>query len=243
MVDSRCVINTYNEKALHAALKAWYAQPGDLLEEPVDGYLIDIVRGDLMVEIQTRGLGALRSKLADLLPRHPVRLVYPVARTRWIVRLAEDGVTALGRRRSPKQGGLEDLFDELVGLPHLLWQPGFSIEVLLTEEDEVRRSDARRWRRHGWAVEERRLLGVVDRRTFETPDDLGALLPGGLPEPFSTADLAEALGRPRRLAQRMAYCLRVMGVLRLAGKRGRALLYAPGEADDAAERTGSVTGG
>ncbi|MHB1296758.1 MAG: hypothetical protein ACYC4R_17410 [Anaerolineae bacterium] len=225
MADARCVINTYNEKALHAALKAWYAQPGDRLEEPVDGYLIDIVRGELLVEIQTRSVGALRGKLTDLIGRHPVRLVYPVAHTRWIVRLDEDGITRQGRRRSPKQGMLADLFDELVGLPHLLARPGFAIEVLLTEEEEIRRPDARRWRRHGWSVEERRLLDVLGRRIFATPADLGALLPERLPEPFTTADLAGALGRPRRLAQRMAYCLRSLGVLDLAGKRGRALLY------------------
>ena len=45
-------INTYNEKSLHADLKQWYAQPADQLEVPVDGYVIDLVRGDLLVESQ-----------------------------------------------------------------------------------------------------------------------------------------------------------------------------------------------
>lgn len=38
-------IGTLNEKPLHAALKGWYARPGDRFEVPVDGYLVDIVRG------------------------------------------------------------------------------------------------------------------------------------------------------------------------------------------------------
>ena len=35
-------IGTYQEKSLHAALKAWYAAPGDRIpEQPVDGYVAD----------------------------------------------------------------------------------------------------------------------------------------------------------------------------------------------------------
>jgi hypothetical protein len=37
-------ISTLNEKALHANLKSWYAQPGDQFEVCVDGFIIDIVR-------------------------------------------------------------------------------------------------------------------------------------------------------------------------------------------------------
>ena len=47
-------VGLLNEKPLHASLKAWYAQPGDRFEVNVDGSVIDIVRGELLVEIQTR---------------------------------------------------------------------------------------------------------------------------------------------------------------------------------------------
>ena len=45
-------ISTFNEKPLHAALKAWYARAGDRLEVQVDGFIIDIVRDGLLIEIQ-----------------------------------------------------------------------------------------------------------------------------------------------------------------------------------------------
>ena len=90
----------------------------------------------------------------------------------------------------------------------------------------MRRYDGSRvWRRKGWVLQERRLLQVVGGRLFETPADLGALLPAALPEPFSTADLAAASAHPRRLAQKMAYCLREMGAIKAVGKRGNAILY------------------
>lgn len=69
-------INTYNEKSLHADLKQWYALPGDKMEVRVDGYIIDLVRGDLLIEIQTGGFSPLKRKLAHLAQAHPVRLVF-----------------------------------------------------------------------------------------------------------------------------------------------------------------------
>ncbi len=220
-------IGSLNEGSLHAALKDWYAQPGDQFEVPVDGYFVDIVRGDLLVEIQTRSFSSIKGKLTDLVERHRLRLVYPVAREKWIVKLAGEGRTRFSRRKSPKRGAFEDLFGELVSFPQLLANPNFALEVLLTQEEELRRHDpARAWRRRGWITHDRRLLRVVDQRLFGTPEAVAALLPAGLAEPFTTSDLASALGKPRRLAQRMAYCLREMGVITQVGKQGNAILYA-----------------
>ena len=219
-------IGTLNEKPLHAALKQWYAQPGDRFEAPVDGYVIDLVRGELLIEIQTASFAALKRKLADLVTRHPVRLVYPVAQERWLLKLAPDGHSHLGRRKSPQRRSLMHLFEELVSFPQLLSSPNFSLHVLLIQEEQVRRYDSKRaWRRKGWVTHERRLLQVVDNRLFETPADMAALLPAGLAEPFTTSDLAAAIAKPRWLAQKMAYCLRKMGVITAIGKRGNAILY------------------
>jgi hypothetical protein len=219
-------IGTLNEKSLHAALKQWYAQPGDLIEVPVDGFTVDIVRGDLMIEIQTRNLFSIKSKLKRLLKQHPVRLVYPIARDRWIIRQTRKGRRVLGRRRSPKHGAVEHLFEELVSIAALPAHVNFSLEVVFIEEEEIRRLDkARNWRRKGWGTHERRLLRVVDQQFFDTPQDMLALIPADLSEPFTSTDLAEAIGHPVWLAQKMTYCLRTMGVLTAKGKRSRSILY------------------
>jgi hypothetical protein len=219
-------IGTLKERPLHAALKQWYAGPDSELEVSVDGFVIDIVQDGLLVEIQTRNFAAIKQKLASLIDRHPVRLVYPVAQEKWIVKLGRDGQRPLGRRKSPKRGALEHVFEELVSFPVLVQNRNFSVEVVLIQEEEYRRHDSSRaWRRRGWITQERRLLRVVGRHLFETPGDLGGLLPDALPEPFATSDLAKAIAQPRRLAQKMAYCLREMGVITPRGKRGNAVLY------------------
>ncbi len=223
-------ISTLNEGPLHAALKSWYTRPGDRLEVPVEGFIIDIVRDGLLIEIQIANLSSLKRKLPALADLHPIRLVVPIPREKWIIRLADDGRSVLGRRRSPKRGQIEDIFGELVSFPLLLAHPNFSLEVLLTQEEEVRRYDGSRgWRRKGWVTHERRLLEVVDWRRFSTPEEIAELLPRYLEEPFSTSDLAAAVSRPRRLAQRMAYCLREMGEIEAVGKQGNAILYRRGK--------------
>ena len=220
-------IGLLNEKPLHASLKVWYTQPEDQLEVPVDGFVIDIVRNDLLLEIQTSSFASIKSKLMALARTHRLRLVYPIAQEKWIIKLARDGRGSVTRRKSPKRGRVEDLFREMVSFPQLLANPNFSLEVLLIKEEEVRRYDAsRQWRRRrGWVTEERRLLKVVGRRIFAEPADWQALVPDDLDEPFTTQDLAEAIGIHRQLAQKMAYCLRQVKVLRLTGQAGRAYLY------------------
>jgi hypothetical protein len=143
-----------------------------------------------------------------------------------LVKRAEVGGDVVDRRKSPKRGTLLELYPELVSFPDLLLRETFSLEVVFTQEEELRHRDARRgWRRHGWVIDERRLLDVVSCRRFEHPSDFADVLPAGLPDRFTTSDLAKALGRSRRLAQKMAYCLREMGVIVDVGRRRRSILY------------------
>jgi hypothetical protein len=221
-------IGTLSEQSLHAALKRWYAQPGDQLEASVDGYVIDLVRGDLLIEIQTSSFASIRHKVRDLVQRHCVRLVYPVAVHRWIVRQSPDGAEQLGRRKSPRPGRLEQVFGELVSFPRLVCSPGFALEVVLVQEEEVRRKDGKgSWRRKGWSIHDRRLLAVDEQIPLSFPSTYRGLVPAELSEPFTSHDLSQALTLPRRLAQQMAYCLRKMSVLDVVGKRRNAYLYLP----------------
>lgn len=221
-------INTLNEKSLHASLKQWYAQPEDRMEVPVDGFIIDLVRGDQLIEIQTGSFSPLKRKLAKLAKVHPVRLVFPVAVEKWIVRLPKQAGEKISRRKSPKRGQVEQVFKELVYIPALISSENFSLEVLLIREEEVRRFDSsksRSWRRKGWVTHERRLLEVIERRVFTNSGDLCALLPGSLNETFTVRELAKAAGQPDWLARKMLYCLRALGEVDIAGKRGRSILY------------------
>lgn len=218
-------IGSLNEKPLHAGLKEWYRQEGDLVEAPLDGFVIDLIRNGLLIEIQTRGFSAMRRKFDRLLDSNSMLLVHPIAAEKWILKLDEDG-GQVSRKRSPKRGIAADVCQELVSFPSLLSHPNFTLEIALVAEEEARRPDAKNgWRRGGFVIEERRLVDVLDTIVLAAPEDLLDLLPGGLPEVFSTADLAAGLGRSRHLAQEVAYCLRVSGAAATVGRDKRGILY------------------
>jgi len=215
-----------NESSLHSAVKTWIAEAGDRFEVEVDGFVVDIVRGDLLIEVQTRNFSAVREKLRSLVTNHRVRLVYPIAARKWIVHIDNTDGGVVRRRLSPKKGQLIDLFDELVRIPHLVKEKNFELEVLLTEEEETRCNDGRgSWRRRGVSIMDHHLKGVVDGALFRCVEDYVCFLPYDLVQPFTSRQLATHLGVSLRLARRMTYCLRRMSALQVEGKTGRALLF------------------
>ncbi|MFC1920304.1 hypothetical protein ACFLYQ_01110 [Chloroflexota bacterium] len=220
-------IGTLNEKLLHKALKQWYAESNDLFEVSIDGFVVDIVRGDLLIEIQTRNFRAIKRKLERLLVNHRVRLVYPIPFEKWIIKRPKDEDGPVSRRKSPKRGGFEHVFDELVSFPQLLINPNFSLELLLIQEEEVRRYDGTHgWRRRAWVTFERRLLKVIEQRILLSPADMSVFIPSELDDSFTTADFAASIAKSRRFAQKMVYCLRLMGCITPVGKRANSILYA-----------------
>jgi hypothetical protein len=223
-------IGQLNEQPLHHGLKRYFAGENGVTEVQLAGYVIDVVLGEQLIEIQTGNFSAIRQKMESLVRDYPVRLVYPVAVEKWLLKEPKpgegDGQT---RRKSPRRGRLSEVFDELVSFPELMRDPNFSLEIALIREEEVREyQGGRHWRQNGWKTTERRLLEVVECKTYLTPADLAKLLPDSLPRNFTTAEMAEEMRVSRRLAQKAAYCLRQMGVLTPIGKRGRSNLYAFG---------------
>jgi hypothetical protein len=213
------------EGPLHAALKAFLAQPGDRVEVPVGRFVIDLVRADgELVEVQTGGFGALGQKLDALLDEHRVRIVHPVAAERRIVRVEEHGEIA-SVRQSPKRATAVAVFDKLVAFPSLVSHPNLTIEVLLLREDHVRATRPRTSRRRTRDPGQRRLVEVLDRIELRSASDLRRVLPTLPCEPFTTRELAGRVGCNMLLAQRIAYCLRMIGIVEPAGRRGRAPLY------------------
>lgn len=218
-------IGQLRERPLHRSLKQRYATDGSTVEAPVGPYVVDVAGEGWLVEIQTRGFSSIKHKLYDLVESHRVLLVHPVPVDTWLVKLDPDG-DGFTRRRSPRHGSALDLFAELVSFPTLIDHPQFAIDVVLTSEEQVRRYDGvKGWRRKGWLVESRSLIDVYDTLRFDSSADLADLLPEDLEEPFTTATLAERIGRPRRLAQQMAFCLREAGAIRIDGKSGNTLRY------------------
>jgi hypothetical protein len=217
------------ETSLHRQLKAVYAGDDGLQEVVCDGYRIDAVRGGELIEIQHGSLAAIRDKIRKLLAGHRVRIVKPILANKLLVKLDRRGGREIDRRRSPKRGVPLDLFDELIYFTRVFPHERLTLDAVLVDVEELRYPGrGKRRRRRGAAefqVEDQRLLRIVATHSFATAADLWRLLPRRLPKQFHTAHLAARLQAPRWTAQRIAYCLREMGAVEIAGKQGNAILY------------------
>lgn len=216
------------ETSLHRQLKSHYARPGARIEERVGRFRIDVVYRGELIEIQHSSLSAFRDKIAALLTEHRVRIVKPIVASKYLLKQKCEGGELVSRRRSPKQGTLLDIFDELVHFTRVYPHPRLTLEVVLIDIEELRfpgHGRRRRWRKNDHEVEDQRLVEVLSVTRFRTAADLCRLLPPKLPKPFHTGHIAAGLGVERWIAQRMAYCLRKIGAIETVGKERGAWLY------------------
>ena len=218
-------ININNEKSLHSSIKQWYAMPGDRLEVKVDKYIIDLVREDSLIEIQTRNFSAIGNKLRALVVYNNVILVHPIAIEKYIVTM-DDSDKIISRRKSPKKGKLVDLFDELIRVPDLIDEENFVLEILMTKEEEIRCKDGKgSWRRKGISIVDRKLVEVVEKVTFKEGKDFLIFLPEDLPRNFTNKDLAKILKVTVYKARKVTYCLRKMKIITEVGKHRNELIF------------------
>jgi len=214
------------EYSLHSEVKTWYSVLGDKLEVKVNGgFVIDVLREDLVIEIQTKNFSAIKKKLSKLVLDNRVRLVYPIAKLKWIVYVTKLG-EVVSRRKSPKRGKCVDLFIELVHLSHLVKNKNFSFEVLLIEEEEIMCNDGYgSWRRKRASIKDRRLLNVFERIVFENSQGFLRFLPFKLGELFTNKLLAKKLRVSIKLSQKITYCLRKMDLISIEGKESKEYLF------------------
>lgn len=223
--NSRSGIGTLNENSLHADIIHSLFQDGDQLEAEVDGFYIDLLRQDKAIEVQTKNLGKLSRKVLSLADNIPVEIVVPIHKTKIISKLDRDG-NLVSQRKSPKQGKVIDIFDELVRATDIFSHPSISLTILMIEADEVWKDDGKgSWRRKGWSIHERKLIRTLSEHRFQSPEDLLSLLPKSLPSPFTNQNLSKTLGIRASTAGKITYTFRKMNLLEVIGKEGNAYLF------------------
>ncbi|MHA1658335.1 MAG: hypothetical protein ACTSUT_04325 [Promethearchaeota archaeon] len=220
------LIGTLNESSLHRELKEIYRNPGDELEVKVGKYHVDIVRENLLIEIQVKNFSAIRSKLENLLQNHKVLLVHPIIRDKWILSLDIKSNQVIRRNLSPKHCSFENIFEELLRIPHLISHPNLIIELVLIQAEEIRINDGKgSWRRRGWSIQDLKLVNILEYKVYSNSKQFFKLIPEDLNVPFTNKKLASYLKKNVKLARMMTYSLRKMGLIEVIGKKERSLLF------------------
>lgn len=217
---------TLQEKTIHEVIKDFYCYDHDFQEQKRGRYIADIAVGDDIWEIQTRAFNKLRGKLDAFLEKYHVTVIFPVAVEKKIYWLDQETSAITGGRRSPRRGNAYDVFWELYKIRPYLANPNLSIHVFLMDMEEYKLLN-------GWSRDKKRGASRYDRLPgklkdivrLETTKDYKYFLPDGLPEEFTSLDLAKCARISRDTAQTCLLILRDLGVVELIGKKGRSNLH------------------
>lgn len=224
-LDQRNGIGTLNEFSLHAEIIQHIAQDGDLFEADLEGYVIDILRGSKIIEVQTKNIAKLMPKVNKLRDDHTIEIIHPLQVKKTIIKKNAEG-EIISSRSSPKKEGIEHIFDQLVHAPSIISHENVSLKILLIEAEEVWKDDGEgSWRRKFWSISERHLTRIAGEKVFSTNEDFLKLLPKSLPSKFTNRQLAETLKIKHRLAGKITYVMRKMDLIEIVEKDGNAYVF------------------
>jgi len=204
------------KSSLHAALQEVYSREGGKTEAKVGDFRVDVLKGDLITEIQIAGLYKIKQKVRVLLLMgYKVKVVVPLQSV-----LVEPGGTKNRDQRYK-------IFQELSHFVDVFPAPGLEVDFLMLKE-------LRTWKkvksgRHyvvpkGFMKRDTVPLAVIEEVRLREAHDLLKLI--DIPdEKFTARGLALRAGLSRRTASRACYVLRRTGVLNVEGMIGRAYLY------------------
>lgn len=212
--------------SLHQQLKQYYVEDEERHELDLDGYRIDAIDHDeRLIEIQCASLLAIRDKVRKLTQSHRVIVVKPLAARKKLLKKARRNGKVVSRRYSPLRETLPWLFKELVHFTSAFPHPNLQLDVLLTEQEEIRVPAKRKTWRRKHSVQDRTLVAVQETISVSSAEQLWTALNVDVPDVFTTAELATGAAMPRWLAQKAAYCFREMGHIEPCGKQGNAIEY------------------
>ena len=224
--NDRVGIGTLGEKTLHAVIKHTLEPDEKQHEIKIGRFYADIVNGENIIEVQTRGFNSLRKKLAYFLEKHVVTVVYPIAQTKWIVWINPDTGEATKKRKSPKVGKMYEIFDELYKIKPFLTHPNLRMKLLFFDITEYRNLN-------GWSHDKKKGSSRYDRIpqslnsiiNVENVNEYRKLIPENLPEIFTAKDFKRLSGLSLCGAQISMNVLKHIGTVIQQGKKGNALLY------------------
>ena len=220
-------IGVLKEKPLHATLKWWLDDNPAHHEIALPcGKVADIFDGTTVTEVQTGSFSPLRKKLEVVLEDHPVTVVHPVVRRKYLTWITPDTGETTEPRRSPRIGSFTDGGKQLIYLLPLLSHPNLTVRLVLIDAQEQRLADG--WGNGGKRGSHRAVLlpiSVEDTLTLRCPADYAALIPAALPDTFTAAQFGKAAKMQGRNQSGTLKVLLDRGVLKRETKEGNTWIY------------------
>ncbi len=220
-------IGTLGEHTLHAILKLFLEPDTAFHEQKICGFVADILRGDEIIEIQTRAFSLLRKKLSAYRGKYRVTVVYPIDAQKYISWIDPDSGEISERHKSPKRGKSWQILRELYALCPImpLHNVRFMLVFVNTEEYRVLSGRSRDKKHFGAARYERVPTELCDIINLEAAEDFAVLIPPTLGDTFTAAEFAKAAKMTPRAVGYAIRALTTLGIIEHTSNEGRAYVY------------------
>ena len=214
------------ERAVHKTFKLYLEPRAECHEVPLLGSVCDILNERGVTEVQTGAFAPLIPKLKRLLPEHKVTLVHPFAvhtAHRWLNR--ETGEMSEPTRRGT-QRPIHSVGRDLYAIRELIAHPNLTVVIYAYECEEFRALDGRgRDKKRGATLLGKHPTRLVGELSLRSREDYGIFLPTELEREFVMADYMRAIKSRSRYDGACLKLLEHLGLIKRAGKRGKAFLY------------------
>ncbi len=225
------VIGIQKEKILHKTIKYFLEENDSFHEIKVKksnhGMLYaDVLRGNHIYEIQTRGFNLLRSKLDEFLKFYNITIVHPIGYIKYIYKIDETGEIK-GPKKSPKKGNVFDIFKELYKIKQYLKNPNLSIKIILLNMDEYRHIvQKKHYKSSGFIKEVQIPKEYVNEIDLKNTSDYIKLLESlNLPDEFTSSIFAKATKLTLAKASTALNVLNYLEAVERIGKDGKKYIY------------------
>lgn len=219
-------IGTYKERTLHASLKRLIEPNTDKHEIKYKSFVCDIKNDMGIFEVQTRSFNAMRKKLEIFLEEDIVTIVYPSVKNKWLIWVNPETGDMTKRRKSSKQGNMQQIFPELYKIKSFLTYPNLRIKIVEVDVVEYRMLNG--WsadRKKGSTRAERIPINYGEIIDIMCANDYKKLIPNHLETKFTSEMYGKAGKITIKRAQVAVHVLSHVGAIKLIGKEKRKNLY------------------
>ncbi len=220
-------IGTYSEKSLHKILKCTLEPDITKHEIPHLDFIADIKNGSGIIEIQTRALKNLRSKLKAFLPYGSVTVVYPMYKSCYRRKVLKGGEIS-APRLSPRHQRVCDAAYELYNIRDFLGCENLKVVLLFLAVEEYVREGIEikvAGRKRTKERIERIPYRIEDIVELSSPEDYLRLLPDGLLESFGIADINKGWGKKFKHGYSIISIFKALSLIDGGEKVGKAIKY------------------
>ena len=217
------VIGVLSEKTLHKTIKNLYESNQDYQEVKIDGYYVDILKDNNIIEVQTKQFDKLRNKLSYLLDHYDynINVIYPIFNNKVIYYIDDENTISLPKK-SPKKLKIPEVFYELYKIKNLLSNEKLVITLLVLDIQEYRIKTNNRKK---YVLYDRVPIKLIEEVRLTKKDNYISLLPKNLGEVFTVKDVCELTKCDNKYVSKMINVLKYLEIIEMIGKDGKKYLY------------------